>query len=336
MMADDNTTGFEEPVRERAIPRLNAEESAPRGRELTPEAGRTPVEMDLGDDAGAGLEDMSLDEQVTPFLNVVQTGSPQVKQENAEYVPGIMPGMLFDTASMEFHDALIRQGAPPGLGCQAMICGRELEYAVLIPLERGGGFRGALKQTDPFVREALERAGNKYRLPRFKDNKWSNPEAVMRYGADEEEVELVETIKYYLLYGPSGEDLNEGNAMRAIMRFKSTSLQVATGINERLKRWVYKTPDGQMSAAQIWSYRWLIRTVPVARGTYSWYNPQFTLVPTDARPPYDTKAMIDRTGQLFQLGREFHELFRRGKVKVDETKGGLAGAEAEEDEAPPF
>jgi hypothetical protein len=67
-------------------------------------AGTNVATYDLGEDAGAGTEDMRMEEQLTPFLRILQKGSPQVDEESPEHMPGAKPGMLFDTATQETYD----------------------------------------------------------------------------------------------------------------------------------------------------------------------------------------------------------------------------------------
>lgn len=293
-----------------------------------------PASVDLGNDAGAGLEGMSLDEQVTPFLRILQTNSPQVDESQMEYVPGARAGMLYDTAAQEGFDALMRPNAAAGAGVQVMICFREHGFGIWIPRDKEGGFRGMLPASDPSVLTELRKyGGSRFNLPRFKkDSGWtSRSRPCQPTIINGEEVELVETINYYVLYAPHGLPLAADNFRRAIMRFTSTSIGVATGLNTRMKNWVYRQPDNSLRPAQIWSYRWLVRTLSQSNASGSWYNYRFDLEPSTARPPFDTTAMILRTDPLFEEGRAFYELARRGGVKMDDAadKGG-----GEED--PPF
>lgn len=295
--------------------------------------------IDLGDDAGAGLEEMGMDALITPFLRILQSGSPQVKETEGAYVPGARPGMLFDTATQEYYEALVHQGAAADAGTQLVICYADQGFGIWVPRDLDGGFRGMVPLHDPIVLGELKRiGGSKFNLPRYKkDTGWtSRGQKCDPSRVNGEDVELVETINYYVLYAPQGETIAADNARRAIVRFTSTALQVAQGVNTMMKNWVYRAADASspagysMRPAAIYSYRWRMRTVAQAKGANSWFNYRLDRDPVDAKPPLDPRNMIAASDPLRALGREFYELAKAGKVKADE------GAAARDDDAPPF
>jgi hypothetical protein len=75
-----------------------------------------------------------------------------------------------------------------------------------------------------------------------------------------------------------------------------------------------------------------MRTISQSKGSNDWFNYRFDLVPADAKPPFDMRAMIPRTDPLFAMGREFYDLARAGKVKADEG----SASRDEDGDAPPF
>jgi hypothetical protein len=335
-MNDDQLSGFESDANENVRSQLPTE-NQPRLPAVRDDL------MDLGDDAGAGLEDLGLDETITPFVRILQAQSPQVVEGGPEQVAGLRAGMLYDTATQEGYDALLKQGGAPDVGIETAICFREHGFGIWRPRDLDGGFRGMLPANDEYVSAALKRfGGSKFNLPRFKkDSGWTSrgkKVEPLRYG--DEEVELIETINFYHLYAPRGQRLEAATARRAITRFTSTSLQVAQGVLSKLRNWQYKVaapnePGGfVMKPAQIWTYRWRLRTVPQVKGTNSWFNYRYDLEPADSKPTLDVKAMIARTDPLFQMGREFYELAKSGDVKVDESTA--SGREPGEDDVEPF
>ena len=52
--------------------------------------------------AGRGLEDMSGQDYLAPFLNICQSNSPQVQEGHQAYIKDIRPGMIFNTQSQAF------------------------------------------------------------------------------------------------------------------------------------------------------------------------------------------------------------------------------------------
>lgn len=284
---------------------------------------------DPGDDAGAGLDDMSMEEQVTPFLRILQSNSPQLKEGNPEYVEGARGGMLFDTATQDAYPALVKAGEVTGVPFQ--ICERERLFGIWTPRDLDGGFHGTLAPDSEIIIEALRKYRDRFHLPRFrKESGWtSKGKPCDPTTFDGQEVEFIETINYYVQYAPAGMPLEAGTVRRAILRFTSTSLSVATNTNSRMKSWLFRDPrSGQMRTPAIFTWRWRLRTVPQSNASGDWYNYRIDLEPATAKPPFDTLAMIPRTDPLFALGREFYELAHSGKVKVDHgAAGGVGGDE---------
>jgi hypothetical protein len=298
-MNDDQLTGFDD-----------AEGAGRTNNEVMPKphdagAGHHPLPahqevVDLGDDAGAGTEDMRMEEQLTPFLRILQAQSPQVLEGEGEYVDGARAGMFFDTATQEVF--------PGAEGLQVMVAARDYHYGMWLPRDSGGGFRGMLMPEDPNVRRLIAQHGRFRKLPHVTP--------------DGEAVDLVETIQLYLLYAPV---LAPETARRAIMSFSSASLPVAQNLLTRHNGWRYRQPDGAMRPAQLWSYVWRVKTVPQQNAKGRWYNYRFDLEPSGAKP---MGALVKRTDPLFAMGREFYQLVKSGGAKPDYTEAAKAEVEA--------
>jgi len=59
-----------------------------------------------GDMAGKGFEEVSKDDMVIPFLNILQTNSPQVDDDS---IPEAKAGMFFNTATQELYEEIVFQ-----------------------------------------------------------------------------------------------------------------------------------------------------------------------------------------------------------------------------------
>lgn len=55
----------------------------------------------LKDKAGEGFENVGQQDRKQPYLTILADLSPQVKKQNAAYVPGAEPGMIFNTLTHE-------------------------------------------------------------------------------------------------------------------------------------------------------------------------------------------------------------------------------------------
>lgn len=306
-------------MRTPAVAARVAEEETRAGVPATQATGTELAVVDLGEDAGAGLEGLRVEEQLTPFLRILQAGSPQVNDREPDYVEGAKSGALFNTATQEVYDG--REGV------QAVFCARDYHYGLWLPRDLGGGFRGMIPPDDDRVRRLVAKYG-RFKLPRFRDNQWRGEPLEV----DGEKVEVVETIQLYALYAPYGE-LSEQTAQRAIISFTSTALPVATAYLTRHNSWRFKQPNGDMLPAQLWAYPWKITTVPQSNASGNWFNYRIDLDPPGVRPPPAPDALLSRTSPLYQLAREFYQLHKAGQVKPD-YEGAAATGEGGGEEIP--
>jgi hypothetical protein len=295
--------------------------------------------MDFGEDAGAGLEDMGMDEQLTPFLRMLQSNSPQLNRAKAEYVPGAAMGMILNTATGEAYEEV-----------DVVVCAREHHYGQWIPRDLGTGFRGAVPPDDPLVRATLARmtarygSSAKFKFPRYRDGKWTDDPPRTR--DTDEAIELVETGQLYVLYGPAG-DLTDATASRAILAFTSTSMPTYQSFLTRHANWKWRQPDGRMLPAALWMYRWRLKTLPDknSKGEYFVWNLQLAPSPPEWVPrldpvtgttlPYTYRdAIIPVDDPVRKMGREFNALYRSGQVKVDYEAAAANEREPGSDDTP--
>jgi hypothetical protein len=255
------------------------------------------VVMDLGDDAGAGMEDLSMQEQLTPFLRILKKGSPQVDPALPEYNEDLRAGMIYDTATQEAYSGKD--------GIEVVVAARDYHYGMWVPRDSGGGFRGMVRPDDPAVRRLVAQHGRFKKLPHVTD--------------DGEAVDLVETIQLYVLYAQS--DLSDLNARRAIISMSSTALPVAQAYLTRHNSWRYRQPDNSSKPAQLWSYRWRFSLIPQQNAQGSWFNWRIDLLPPGAKP---MEALVPRIDPLFAAGRAFYDMFRAGTIKADYEEAGKA------------
>ena len=278
---------------------------------------------DFGDDAGAGTEGASVNEQIVPFLRMMQKGSPQVDSDASEYLPDARLGAIYDTGSGELFDGRT--------GVDLLVAARDFHFGLWVPRERGGGFRGTVPETDPIVQDTLVRLGEKYgksarfKMPRFKQGRWSDLPPLT---ADGEEVELVETGQLVTVYA-GADQLSDATARRAIVACTSTSLATYRGWFSRHNSAQYRQNDGSMSAAATFSYRWNLSTAREENAAGVYYVWRLALRPNGAK---FVEALLKRTDPLYQTAREFYHEWRGGRVKVDYEAGAARGT----DDDPPF
>lgn len=69
----------------------------------TEEAGLPISVADLEAMSGQGFEGADKDAYAIPFLRILQSGSPQVNEDEASYIEGAKPGMFFNTITGELY-----------------------------------------------------------------------------------------------------------------------------------------------------------------------------------------------------------------------------------------
>ena len=98
-----------------------------------------------GDMAQAGYENTGQQDQLIPFLAILQALSPQVQQGTPEYIEGARTGQLFNTATREVIDG--QKGERGGALGRHRAAGRA--GGGLPPGSRGGGLSREPKGAGP-------------------------------------------------------------------------------------------------------------------------------------------------------------------------------------------
>lgn len=108
----------------------------------------------IGDDldqyAGAGTGSR-LDEQMVPFLYLLQKGSPQVNDRDPAYIQGARAGMILHSVTNRLWDAEKEGQGPLCVQFHSEMC--EIEW---IPRSQGGGFVARHPGDTPLLKEVKE------------------------------------------------------------------------------------------------------------------------------------------------------------------------------------
>jgi len=92
---------------------------------------------------GRGMEEADKDSFATPFLRVLQSGSPQCKKSDGAYIKGAEEGMIYNNVSDEVYDG--------EEGVVVIPCFYQRRFVEWTPIEAGGGFNGEYAPSDPIV-----------------------------------------------------------------------------------------------------------------------------------------------------------------------------------------
>src|SRR5215469_7120968 len=188
-----------------------------------PSEPKLPVAPQYMDDYGAGTEGTAPEEQVVPYLVMLQGLSPQLDSGDPKFIKGAALGNIVNTATEEFYDG--REGR------DVIVCARYYHYGMWIPRALDGGFRGALLPNHQLVKDTIARMEERYgpksgrfHMPKMdqKTRQWSD--VPPQHPESGEDIELIEAAHLYILYGAPGHLTSENEVQRAIVGFKSTSL----------------------------------------------------------------------------------------------------------------
>jgi len=64
----------------------------------------TAADNDFSGFAGEGFQGLGKDDLAIPFLVILQSGSPQLKRSEGEYIPGAAEGMLYNSVTRQLLD----------------------------------------------------------------------------------------------------------------------------------------------------------------------------------------------------------------------------------------
>ena len=106
-----------------------------------------PVPVDFYDEQGVGLEEADSESYAIPFLQVLQSLSPQLKKKNAAYIKGAAEGDFLQTVTKETFNG--------EKGVLIIPVHFTRLFTEWVPRDQGGGFRGVHAQSDPIVATGL-------------------------------------------------------------------------------------------------------------------------------------------------------------------------------------
>ena len=152
----------------------------------------------FGEAAAAGYEGMQADSFATPFLKLLQKGSPEVDDGSERYVEGAKPGDFVNSVTGELF-------VPP---LTIVVCWYTRRYIFWNPRESGGGIKASLNAEE--LKSAVE-VGTVQKV----QGRW----------IDEDGVAARPTDEYYVIV--DGRD-------RAVLSLASTQLRKSTRLNQAL------------------------------------------------------------------------------------------------------
>lgn len=219
---------------------------------------------EYGDDAGGGFENVTQDDQSIPFLQVLQTGSPQVMNGDPKQIRGAVAGMLHNTLTNEVYDFAKGLIAIPALTDHCFV-----EW---VPRDKGGGkgngFVGRHDLASPVVAAARDKAKSRNELSTEAGN------------------DLAETFYMYALTQVPKFDLSKGNFPSNILElidmedmgspvlipFVSTKITPYKAIMTNLNTFKIPGKPHPQNQPPLWAFPLWFRTALETRDAGNSYN----------------------------------------------------------------
>jgi len=241
---------------------------------------------------GAGTSDRPED-NVTPFLSLLQKGSPQVNERDPAYIKGAKPGMLINTSTLRLYD--VEQTATDEMrGLRALQVHVDRKWVEWIPRSAGGGFVGQHPYDSPIKQEARE-------VPSATDP--DRTQLMLPNGH-----QLVDTAYHYLILLPE--------LTPVVVGLSSTGLQTHRTWNAMYRNKIRRTPGGIKVEP---SFRTMIRLTTYWRKNDSgdWFSLRVHDDGFLSSLPADVVSTLN-IGDAYDLAKILFKSFKSGEMRVAE------------------
>lgn len=172
--------------------------------QLATVGGGSLANVDFGEHAGRGKQNMTSEDVAIPFLNLLQAGSPQVTDGEGKYIMGAKAGDLVNSVTNQL------------LGKEVYVvpCLTEHCFIEWVPRDKGGGFVARHELSSDIVAQAKRTSADRRKLKTPDGN------------------DLVETYYLYalMLDGPDGKE----SVSPIVIGFCSSKIKVYKGMNTAL------------------------------------------------------------------------------------------------------
>lgn len=270
--------------------------------------GGLPADMldELAADAGAGTS-QSADDNIVPFIVLLQDMSPEVKKRDPEYVEGAEVGMLMNKATKQLYAADAAQAEATGFPLLVFQhCAFDRAIIEWVPRNDGGGFvaRHDLKGTPEQTMEAI--GGRQVPDPQDPNKKnWKTQDG---------KNDLIDT-RYHFGHVISA----DGTISPAVLAFSSTGHTASREWMTLMNNAKIKHPGtGALVVAPAWSKSYVI----TSKSRSNKKGDFFVATASDNGWIAD-KALRDE-------GKKLHDAFSKGTVRADEAPADQAGASEKE------
>ncbi len=260
---------------------------------------------ELAEDAGAGTS-QSADDNIIPFIVLLQDMSPEVKKRDPEYVEGAEVGMLLNKATRQLYASDAKQAEETGLPLLAFQP-VAFDRAVIewVPRNAGGGFvaRHEIRGTIDNTYQAI---GAK-QVPDAAD-----PNRMVWKSADGKN-DIVDTRYHY------GNCIGaDGMISPAVISMSSTGHTASREWMTLMNNFKVRAPNGSLVVAPSWSKWYTVRS----KGKTNTKGDFFVFTVEDGG------IITDRA--IRDAGKQLNIAFSSGKVRTEDSAAASAASGAED------
>jgi hypothetical protein len=255
------------------------------------------VAEDYGQYAGAGFEGHTKEDYAVPFINVLQSNSPQVDE-----IKEAKAGMFINTVTNDL--------IPGEEGVCLIPCHTSHIYVEWKPRDSGGGFVGLHQLDSDIVKQcrATQDFG-KFKLANGND--------------------LIETFYVYAVIA-----YDDGRTEQAVLAFSSTKIKAYKNWMSKARTVQVILPDGKRQNPPLFAHKYRMKSFKDRNSKGEFYNVDINFDSDDNKAP---GARLSPKDELFQTAVGFGSMVKEGAVKASyETQGKTGGAETGQDAEIPF
>jgi hypothetical protein len=240
---------------------------------------------DYGQDAGQGFENQTRADRLVPFINLLQSNSPQVADG------AFKAGLLFNSVTGEAVKELT-----------LIPCATERVYVEYVPRDKGSGFVGEHKADDKTVLAVLRAAGRRFGKLALENGN-----------------ELVESFKLYALVdlGPDVEPIP------VVVSFTSTKITVYKKFNTQLATFQIPGPGGRKITPPLWAHRTVLSTIPQENKKGKFFN--FVWGPVGEKlgegmlAPEDVRYVLGKQYHDLVMAEQVHADYKSADPRPDDA-----------------
>jgi hypothetical protein len=189
--------------------------------------------------AGQGVEDLGTDDLAIPFINILQSNSPEISKRDGKYIEGAEVGMLFNSVTRELFDG--------EKGIEVIPCAYQRTLVEWVPREQEGGFVASHDPESGILAETTKNERGQDILPNG------------NY--------LANTASHYVVllsptYGPT----------QAVISMTSTQLKKSRRWNTQMVSQTMTLPDGSVKPMPSFSSAYKLKTMPESNKHGTWFG----------------------------------------------------------------